>query len=129
MNNNILLMRHFETDWNRERRIQGQIETHVCKYNENSIIALDRLIKSKLFDLKICYSSVMLRAKQTLKYILKNKEYELFYSDKLIEQSYGPFEGRLIDSLSYDEKLFICKLENDNSFVSKDYRDIEFRNE
>ncbi len=89
----ILLVRHGETDWNREQRFQGQIDVPL---NSNGLVQAQKTAQF-LQSVKIdrAFSSPLLRPKQTAEAILADRGLELTLIDNLKEISHGLWEGKL----------------------------------
>lgn len=89
----ILLVRHGETDWNREQRFQGQIDVPL---NANGIAQGEKTAQF-LQPIKIdrAFSSPLLRPKQTAEAILRGRDLPLTLIDDLKEISHGLWEGKL----------------------------------
>lgn len=87
----LYIIRHGETDWNVQRRLQGRANTEL---NENGIrlaeITSDKM-KEIPFDFGI--TSPLNRARQTAEIILKNRGVKLYEDDRLMEISFGAWEG------------------------------------
>lgn len=90
----IYAIRHGETNWNKEGRIQGCGSD--TSLNEVGIKQAQDLAE-KLAKLKISviYSSDLMRAKQTTYEINKKLNVEVKYSPLLRETNYGIIEGQL----------------------------------
>ena len=87
----IILVRHGETNWNKDKRCQGISDTNL---NENGLKQAKKL--KKYFDSKkidAIFVSDLKRAKQTADIINSNNRYNLYYSQKLREMDQGDFEG------------------------------------
>jgi len=89
----LLLVRHGETDWNRQGRFQGQIDVPL---NDNGRVQAGQaaeFLKSVQIDSAV--SSSMARPKETAEIILKyHPEIELKLRDDLREISHGLWEGK-----------------------------------
>jgi len=94
----LLLVRHGETDWNRDKRFQGQVDVPL---NDNGR-AQGRLAADFLASVKLdaAFTSSMLRPKETAEIILeRHPGIELQALDDLREISHGLWEGRLEDEI------------------------------
>jgi broad specificity phosphatase PhoE len=118
MNRTFYIFRHGETDWNKEKRIQGHTDTLL---NENGILQAQNLVsKFSSIPLEAIYSSDLIRAKTTATYITNQYNIPLNLSKDLREMGYGDAEGMKIDELKkvYGEdlwnKIHSFKLENNN---------------
>ena len=91
---NIYVVRHGETDWNKNNLLQGSTNIEL---NENGIESAKKM-SEELEDIHfdIVYSSTLKRAISTAEYICKEKSYKIEVSEKLIERSFGDYEGKQI---------------------------------
>lgn len=94
------LIRHGQTFWNQENRMQGQHETELTPLGERQAIALGKRLKDIPFD-KV-YSSPLHRAVKTAELILGNREIPIQLDDSLKEILMGDWQGILIDDLKRD---------------------------
>ena len=92
MNNNVLiLIRHGETLWNTQLRMQGSLDSDLTPKGESQINALGQWIKEVPFD--YLYSSDTLRARKTAEAISKFSGHKLNLDKRLREKNLGIFEG------------------------------------
>ncbi|MEB3359678.1 MAG: histidine phosphatase family protein [Synechococcales bacterium] len=90
----ILLVRHGETDWNRDKRFQGQIDVPMNDTGRQQAAACANFLKATPIDWAV--SSPMLRPKETADIILKQHlGVDLTLDDNLREISHGLWEGKL----------------------------------
>lgn len=90
----LLLVRHGETDWNRQGRFQGQIDVPLNENGRSQAHQAAEFLKSVSIDFAI--SSSMLRPKETAEIILKHHpDLVLNLRDDLREISHGLWEGKL----------------------------------
>ncbi|MGF1495414.1 MAG: histidine phosphatase family protein [Elainellaceae cyanobacterium] len=90
----ILLVRHGETDWNRDKRFQGQIDVPMNDTGRVQAAACANFLKAVSIDWAV--SSPMLRPKETAEIILKQHlGVDLALDDNLREISHGLWEGKL----------------------------------
>jgi len=90
----LLLVRHGETDWNRQTRFQGQIDVPLNDYGRAQSQKVAELLKDIPIDFAV--SSPMLRPKETAEIILKyHPSIHLELKDGLREISHGLWEGKL----------------------------------
>ncbi len=87
----IILIRHGETEWNSQHRIQGHSNSDLSSVGQAQIQALGQWMKNVPFDL--IYSSDSLRAKQTAESITQFSGHELQFDQRLREKNLGVFEG------------------------------------
>lgn len=92
----LILIRHGETLWNRERRMQGQTDTSLSEKGREQVAALaDRLAASRFAAI---YSSDLTRAWDTASAIALVTGQQVVAEPRLRERRFGIFEG-----LTYDE--------------------------
>ena len=90
----IILVRHGETDWNKEGRFQGQIDIPLNETGKNQAQKASTYLKS--IDFSKAYSSSMSRPLETAKIILgKKSNLSILKIDELLEISHGLWEGKL----------------------------------
>ena len=87
----IILIRHGETEWNSQQRMQGHSNSDLSLVGQAQIQALGQWMKNVPFDL--IYSSDSLRAKQTAEAITQFSGHELQFDQRLREKNLGVFEG------------------------------------
>jgi len=90
----IILVRHGETDWNKEGRFQGQIDIPLNETGKNQAQKASQFLKSINFNK--AYSSSMSRPLETAKIILgENSKLNILKINELSEISHGLWEGKL----------------------------------
>ena len=97
----IHLIRHGETDWNKERRVQGQSESQLTELGIQQAQQLGRRIDHLDFDKIYCSSS--LRTRQTAEHAFPDTNTEIAYLDELREIFLGHWEGHLYEDLAKRE--------------------------
>jgi probable phosphoglycerate mutase len=97
----LILVRHGETEWNREGRIQGYRADSPLTANGQTQARLlaERMANERVRTL---HSSDSGRARQTAKPIAAAVELEVLYDDALRERNYGIFEGRTYGEIERD---------------------------
>lgn len=93
----IHLLRHGQTDWNLERRVQGQTNSQLTELGRQQA----RDASSKLKDIPIdhAFSSSSTRALETAQLILQGRGIKLQSHDALREIRLGEWEGNLYDDI------------------------------
>lgn len=97
----LLLVRHGETNWNRDKRFQGQIDVPL---NDQGRIQAEKAA-AFLQEIPIdrAVTSPMLRPKETAEIILKqHPNLTLESDDRLCEISHGLWEGKLEDEIAQE---------------------------
>lgn len=95
------LIRHGQTNWNEERRVQGQSESKLTELGIQQARKLGDKLKSLEFDRIYCSSS--LRARQTVEHAFEHHKQPVTYLDSLREIHLGPWEGRLYDEIEQED--------------------------
>ncbi|MFV9510258.1 histidine phosphatase family protein [Tepidibacillus sp. LV47] len=98
MKTKIFLVRHGQTDWNIERKYQGQKDIPLNKTGKaQASILADRFIRE--FVISAVYSSDLKRAKETAEEIAKRFQLKVQIHYGLRERNFGLLEGRKIDEI------------------------------
>jgi probable phosphoglycerate mutase len=94
----MLLVRHGETDWNREKRFQGQIDVPLNEQGKVQAQQASEFLQSVTIDRAV--TSPMLRPKQTAEAILQyHPGLTLELEPELQEISHGLWEGKLEEEI------------------------------
>ena len=88
----IYAVRHGQTDWNHEGRIQGQSNTRLNDEGRAEARAAAEIIPR---DAEFIITSPMARAVETAEIINKQLGLEIVQDDRLKERSFGDYEGLL----------------------------------
>lgn len=91
----VYLMRHGETDWNRERRLQGQSDIPLNEFGLELAEKTARGLKEIPFQ--AAFSSPLQRAYMTAKIIIGDRAVPVITDDRLKEIHFGPNEGECFD--------------------------------
>lgn len=94
----ILLIRHGETTWNAERRLQGHSDIALNTKGEYQAEALSQALQRESFDAIV--SSDLLRAKKTAEVIAAKHGLRVLLDERLRERCYGVFEGLTYTEIS-----------------------------
>lgn len=99
----IFLVRHGETSWNVEGRLQGQIdEIQLTRKGMNQAEEISKRLQQINFD--VIFSSPFVRTIQTAEVINKLKKKQIILCDDLKERSYGELEGEYDKDGKYNIK-------------------------
>ena len=89
---NIYIVRHGQTDWNKEGKFQGSCDIELNKTGEEEAKKLKEELKGIKFDLII--SSPLKRAIKTAKIINESHGTKIEISKDIIERDFGELEGK-----------------------------------
>ena len=92
----IYLMRHGETDWNKERRLQGQSDIPLNEYGIELAAKTAEAMAEIPFDMAFC--SPLERAEKTARIILGERNTPLYTDSLLMEINFGSKEGICFDT-------------------------------
>ncbi len=95
----LFLVRHGQSVWNDEKRIQGQQDIPLGDEGRKQAIALGGRLKGRQFQ--ACFSSPLKRATETAELILKasGNSIPIITLPELMERNFGDWEGKSIDDL------------------------------
>jgi broad specificity phosphatase PhoE len=111
----LLLIRHGETDWNKERKVQGFSDIDL---NDVGLHQAQRLALSlKNHNIHVIYSSPLIRARKTAQIINQYHNAPIHLEDNLMEMNQGDFEGLSFQELMTREKVFLGKWISDPASV------------
>jgi broad specificity phosphatase PhoE len=85
----LLLVRHGETDWNRDGRWQGHSDTRLNKLGREQA----RRVADELEGVDVMYTSDLARARETAEIIAGRLDLDERIDDRLRERSFGAWEG------------------------------------
>ena len=120
----LILIRHGETPWNRESKVQGSTDLEL---NDTGLRQAHQLaLSSKDHEIRQIYSSPLKRAYKTAEAINQFHDVSIHKRRGLMEMNQGDFEGLSFQELITGEKDFlrrwiadpaIIKMPNGESFV------------
>lgn len=88
----LYIVRHGETQWNKKRKLQGQVDIPLDEFGRTLARKTAKGLAKIPFD--VCYSSPLSRAKETAKLILEGREIPIIEDERIIEMSFGEYEGK-----------------------------------
>ncbi len=94
--NNLILVRHGQSQWNKERRFTGWADIDLTNQGKSQAKYAGELIKKLNIDFHTCFTSNLKRAINSLDIILEslnNKEVEIIRTELLNERHYGGLTG------------------------------------
>jgi len=102
------LVRHGQTHWNAERRIQGQLDSTLDPTGREQARALGPTLAA--LGIGAVYCSTSERARQTLALSLGTPPDEVVYRDELREIRLGVWDGRLWEDVRRDSPEMVERL-------------------
>lgn len=87
----ILLIRHGETDWNVDKRLQGHIDIPLNQAGQRQVLALGELLAEEGID--AVFASDLQRARDTAQAVAQASGRQVAIDTGLRERCYGAFEG------------------------------------
>ena len=94
--NNLILVRHGQSQWNKERRFTGWADIDLTEHGKSEAKYAGELIKKLNINFHICFTSKLKRAINSLEIIMKilnKKNIEIIKTDSLNERHYGGLTG------------------------------------
>lgn len=89
----LFIVRHGETDWNAERRLQGSTDIELNDVGREQALKAARSLGAFLVDGATIVTSPMLRARETTEIMGAVLGMSFAVDDRLRERAYGPWEG------------------------------------
>lgn len=96
----LYMVRHGETDWNKARKIQGQVDILLNEFGRHLAIETGKGLRDVSFEL--CISSPLLRAVETAELILDKKDVPVITDKRIMEMAFGVWEGRCCSEEGWD---------------------------
>ena len=106
----VYLVRHGETQWNAERRIQGQSDSPLTAKGEQQ--AMQVATRAKELGITHIISSDLGRTRRTAEIIAQACGCDIIFDSRLRELNMGVLEKRHIDSLTEEEENWRRQLVN-----------------
>jgi 2,3-bisphosphoglycerate-dependent phosphoglycerate mutase len=92
----LVLLRHGESDWNREKRFQGWTDVGLTDKGRQQAAAIGRLFADQGYRFDVCFTSRLRRARETLEIVLRTSGQERAPTSecwRLNERHYGALQG------------------------------------
>lgn len=97
------LVRHGETVWNKEHRLQGWLDSPLSSEGILHATKLGDYLKEMSFAAAYCSTSE--RAKETLRYLVHNEKTPIYYQEDLREIHLGNWQGMTIEDIKKNDRL------------------------
>lgn len=92
MSNSIYIVRHGQTEWNKLRIYQGNLDSPLIKEGRENTQKIAQFLKNK--QIKIIFTSLLYRAKETAKIIASEINAKIIVIPDFKEMNFGIFEGK-----------------------------------
>ena len=87
----LYIIRHGITDWNKTQKLQGRTDIPLNDEGRRMAERAAREYRDIHFD--ICFSSPLIRARETAEIMLRGRDIPIVTDDRLKEMSFGIYEG------------------------------------
>lgn len=101
----IYLMRHGETDYNKQGLIQGTLDVPLNEYGFELARATREGFDKECLSFDICYCSPLIRARQTAEILLEGTGTQMVCDDRICEMNFGEGEGVLLKDIKVKPEL------------------------
>ncbi len=98
----LLLIRHGQTDWNREKKVMGRQPISLNSVGREQVLKLQGYLNAVKID--AFYSSPVKRTWETSEIICKDRDLEICAADELAEIDYGEWENMTFSEIHRDKK-------------------------
>jgi 2,3-bisphosphoglycerate-dependent phosphoglycerate mutase len=108
----LMIIRHGETEWNRDLRFQGHGDSPLTQIGRTQAQALARRLAGAAIDRLIC--SDLGRARETAGYLAAATGLEIVTDARLRERHYGPFEGLTLAEIKANQREIYARFRTDD---------------
>ena len=88
----LYIIRHGKTDWNNLHKLQGRTDVPLNEEGRQMAEQAREEYRDVHFD--VCFSSPLVRAKETAEILLRGRNIPILTDDRLMEMSFGSYEGQ-----------------------------------
>ncbi|HYB97626.1 MAG TPA: histidine phosphatase family protein [Candidatus Limnocylindrales bacterium] len=99
----LFFLRHGETEWNRQRRIMGDMDIPLSPRGREQCHATARLLDG--FGIERIRSSPLLRARQTAEIVAQALHVPIEFDESLVEVRFGEWQGKTYDEVRADARF------------------------
>lgn len=96
----VLLIRHGQTDWNKERILQGTQDIPLNEVGLQQAEVAHESLKDEHIDIVFC--SPLIRTRQTAEAILKGRDIPVIYDERIVERRFGVAEGKSTSEIDFN---------------------------
>ena len=105
----VYLIRHGETDWNKEGKLQGRVDIPLNAEGRHVAELTREALQEVPFD--VAFTSPLKRAYETAEIILRGRGVPIIKDDRIIEVGFGTYEGKKRKDWDENIKNFFLKSE------------------
>lgn len=87
----LYVIRHGETEWNRQRKVQGYQDIPLNEYGRT--LARETAEGMRQIRLDLAYTSPLCRARETAEILLEGRDVPLIADERIKELGFGSYEG------------------------------------
>lgn len=116
----IFLVRHGETYWNLEKRLQGRKNSRLTKNGEGQALKIARYLRN-YEEVDLIYTSTLGRSLQMARMIAKHLKKPLIKNESLVEMSFGKLEGKLESRVASELERYLKNKANYKFPDGEDY--------
>lgn len=122
----VYLVRHGQTDWNKNGTVQGRYDTELNQTGREQAAQAREYLKDVPLD--VCFSSPLKRAMETASIILNGRDVPIKTDDRLVEMAYGVYEGTNWRAEEYQKlrRYFAYRYPQGESYLDVGYRAFSF---
>lgn len=125
----LYIVRHGETEWNRQEKLQGWNDSDLTEKGRGCALLLGERLKEIPFD--AIYSSSSKRALETAKIILGKRQEKIILEDDLREIYLGNWQGQTHEALKKkfpnEFAAFIHRLDHYEPITGESFSDVQSR--
>lgn len=115
----LYFIRHGETIWNKEKRLQGRTDIPLNEYGIELAKITSKALQDVPFD--IAYSSPLIRAKETAEIIMRKRNLTIHEDNRLIEMGFGNGEGESLPYIHAHPEMNIYNfIHNPEAYIPSD---------
>jgi len=116
---NIYLLRHGETDWNREHRLQGNLDVYLNKAGLGQASALARRLEN--LPIQAVFTSPLGRARQTAAIVSAKRKWPVDIIDDLREIDHGVWTGMRLKTIMqrHPSQFSVWQFDPDRLFLER----------
>lgn len=124
----IYILRHGETDWNKNHWFQGQVNTSLNKEGRKEARQAEAWFRRQKIVFDCVYSSPIARAMETVEIVTGLRQEQIIQDKRLMEMKFGILDGTPFDTSSplsrvfFEDPIHYIPPENAESFADVDKR-------